>query len=95
MEVKGNRDPMTDMEASHLGKRDRESGSGMHRGVGGGLRWHKQLCVVSQLCELNRVAKKDQGTGVTVKRWGGGHQDLLVGGGMVKRQGQRSENCRR
>ena len=48
MEVKGSRDPMTDMEASHLGKRDRESGSGMHRGVGGGLRWHKQLCVVIQ-----------------------------------------------
>jgi len=32
--------------------------------------WRKQLCVVSQLCELNRVAKKDQGTGVTVERCG-------------------------
>ena len=32
--------------------------------------WHRQLCVVSQLCELNRAAKKDQGTGVTVEHWG-------------------------
>jgi len=39
MEVKGSKDPRPDMEASYLGKRDRESGSVMHRGVGGGLRY--------------------------------------------------------
>lgn len=50
--------------------------------------WHRQLCVVSQLCELNRAAKKDQGTGVTVERYlGGGHQDSLGWGGSGEEAG--------
>ena len=39
MEVKEGRDPRTDVEVSRLGKSDRESGSMMHSGVGGGLRY--------------------------------------------------------
>lgn len=57
--------------------------------------WHRQLCVVSQLCELNIAAKKDQGTGVTVERWGEDTRTRWDGGAVVKRQGQRSENCRK
>lgn len=66
-----------------LGKRDRSREVGCTGVWVGGLRWHKQLCVVSQLCELNREAKR-------IKDWGncqtvGGRTPGLVGeGGMAE-----------